>query len=855
MSMSRLLTSTPPIFLLIISSSCGIAFAREHFNPALLETGQGVSPAVDLSIYEKGMQAPGKYRVDIFLNGKPVDTLEVNFIENPSSTDKNGLTPCLSPEQLIEWGVKVDDYPDVYADKGQCANLSAIPAATSEFQFSRQRLNLSIPQAAMLSRPQDYVSPDKWDEGISALLLGYNLSGITTRERNNSGQDGDSQYGNFHPGLNIGPWRLRNFTTWNHDSGGENKIDSVYNYVSRDIKSLKSQMLVGDSNTKNDVFDSFAFRGLELASDDDMTPDSIRNYAPVIHGIAKTNAVVTVTQNGHTVYKTTVAPGAFEINDLYSTGSAGDLQVEIKESDGSVQTLIVPYASLPVLHREGHYDYSIVAGRTNVDSGKEANFAQSTLIYGLPFGLTLYGGAQYADINYTAISSGLGENLGDIGAISFDITQAWSKPYRTDAADNRTQSSDSGQSLRLRYSKDILATGTNLSVAGYRYSTQGYMSLPDVLQTYDDDNHVGHSKNRTEITISQDIVYGSIAASYINEHYWDKSKMSSVSVSYNNSWHGITYGFSYTYSLNNDDYNTSNDGDNSDDDDDNNHDDRQFSFNVSIPFDKFLPGSFVNYSLNSAQHGATTHNVGISGTALADNSLNWNVQEGYSSDNNQTNGSVYGNYQGRYSELSGGYSYDANNHRLNYGIQGGIVVHKDGITLAQQLNDTIVLVNAQGAQGVPVSSQTGVMTDGNGFAVVPYANPYHKNSVSLDTEHITSRNIDLQETTQYVYPTRGAVVEAGYRASIGYRALMTLVQANHKPVPFGAMVSLPGTSAHGENSGIVGDEGQVYLSGLKDAGTLQVTWGKNSATQCVVNYSLPEKKSLSGIEILHAECL
>ncbi|WP_072129020.1 fimbria/pilus outer membrane usher protein [Kluyvera genomosp. 1] len=849
--MSRLLISTPPLILLIIYSSSEVASAREHFNPALLETGQGISANVDLSAYERGSQAPGKYRVDIYLNNKQVDTRDVDFIEQIASADKSNLIPCLSLKQLKEWGVKIDEYPGIATDDSRCANLSAIPAAATELQFSRQRLNISIPQAALLSRPKDYVSPDKWDEGISALLLSYNLSGITTRKRNSSGQDGDSQYGSFHPGLNIGPWRFRNFTTWNHDNTGENNLDSVYNYVSRDIKSLKSQLVLGDSNTKNDVFDSLAFRGASLASDDDMTPDSVRNYAPVIHGIAKSNAVVTVMQNGHSIYKTTVAPGAFEINDLFSTGSAGDLQVEIKESDGSVQTLIVPYASLPVLHREGHYDYSIVAGRTHVGSGKEASFTQSTLIYGLPHGLTLYGGVQYADIDYTALSAGLGENLGNFGALSFDITQAWSKPYRTGMDDTRTQSNDSGQSLRLRYSKDILTTGTNFSIAGYRYSTRGYMSLPDVLQSYDDTNFTGHSKNRTEFTISQDIVYGSIAASYVNEHYWDKSRMSSVSVSYNNSWRGITYGFSYTYNLNNDDNTDSDDVHNTSD----SSDERQFSFNLSIPFDSFSSGSFVNYSLNNTRHGATTHNVGISGTALADNSLNWSVQEGYSNDDNQTNGSLYGNYQGRYAELSSGYAYDGNSHRLNYGIQGGIVAHKNGITLAQSLNDTIILVNAQGAKDVPVSSQTGVMTDSRGFAVVPYANPYHKNSISLDTEQITSSNVDLHDTTQYVYPTRGAVVEAGYRASIGYRALFTLIQANGKPVPFGAMVSPTGTPTEKDNSSIVGDEGQAYLSGLQDTGKLQVKWGTTRVTQCVVNYSLPKKKSLSGIEILHAECL
>lgn len=205
--------------------------------------------------------------------------------------------------------------------------------------------------------------------------------------------------------------------------------------------------------------------------------------------------------------------------------------------------------------------------------------------------------------------------------------------------------------------------------------------------------------------------------------------------------------------------------------------------------------------------------------------------------------------------FNGGYSYDANSHQFNYGDQGGIVAHSHGIAWHRSLTTPLSWLTRR-AQGVAVSNRAGVMTDGRGFAVVPYANPYHKNSISLDTEQISNHSVDLQEATKYVYPTRGAVVEAGYRATIGYRALLTLaVQANGKPVPFGATVSVNATPTNENNSSIVGDDGQVYLSGLKDAGSVQVKWEMKGASQCTATYSLPERKSLSGIEILHANCL
>ena len=40
----------------------------------------------------------------------------------------------------------------------------------------------------------------------------------------------------------------------------------------------------------------------------------------------------------------------FTIDDINSAANGGDLQVTIKEADGSIQTLYVPYSSVPVLN-------------------------------------------------------------------------------------------------------------------------------------------------------------------------------------------------------------------------------------------------------------------------------------------------------------------------------------------------------------------------------------------------------------------------------------------------------------------------------------------------------------------------
>src|SRR5690606_5370678 len=130
------------------------------------------------------------------------------------------------------------------------ANLSAIPDAFAEFLFSRQQLRISIPQKAITSAGSSAVAESSWDEGVPALLLNYSASGSKTDARVNGTDNTRSQYINLRPGLNVGPWRFRNYTTWQSDnSTAENKWDSVYNYIQRDIRALKSELTLGDSSS------------------------------------------------------------------------------------------------------------------------------------------------------------------------------------------------------------------------------------------------------------------------------------------------------------------------------------------------------------------------------------------------------------------------------------------------------------------------------------------------------------------------------------------------------------------------------------------------------------------------------
>ncbi|MDP5008069.1 MAG: fimbria/pilus outer membrane usher protein, partial [Glaciimonas sp.] len=73
------------------------------------------------------------------------------------------------------------------------------------------------------------------------------------------------------------------------------------------MSALKSQLIVGDAFTTGQIMESVRLRGASLETDDRQTPQSQQGYAPVVRGMADTNAKVSITQNNYTIYETTVA--------------------------------------------------------------------------------------------------------------------------------------------------------------------------------------------------------------------------------------------------------------------------------------------------------------------------------------------------------------------------------------------------------------------------------------------------------------------------------------------------------------------------------------------------------------------
>jgi len=818
------------------------AEVKEYFNPELLESDSNSDIDASLSAIENGNQLPGVYHVDVFINNELFGTKDIEFkINDMEGSNTEKLMPCLSYDFLEGASINMRLFTGV-TPEDKCVNIMSIPQSSSKFDFSSQRLSLSFPQSVMIQNARGFVPVELWDEGINAFIINYNFSGSRTEAKEKK-EIFSNNYLNFRPGLNIGPWRQRNYLTYYQNSTGKKEWNRVYSYLQRDLQSFRSQIVFGDSTSKSDVFDSVPFRGVQLYSDNDMLPDSLKGYAPVVRGIAKTNALVKVKQNGYIIYQTYVSPGSFVLSDLYPTGGSGDLHVTIKETDGSEQFLLIPYASLPVLQRQGQLRYNIVSGTyrsydTNVSSTK---FSQLSLSYGLPWGNTLYGGTQISQ-PYKSFSYGIGQNLGVIGAISIDLTNASSKL--------KYQNKTNGNTYRIRYSKNFLSTGTNLTIAGYKYSTNGYNTLQEVMSSYTREHNsysVAYTKEKAEVTLNQNLdSAGALTLSFMRENLLnDKGFSETMGLGYSNSWLGMSY--SINFSRNKNHYNSSVNGYK------HYNDNNLFALNVSFPLDFSKQQSFINYTLNSGSDGKVQNTIGVNGSLLEGNNLNWNIQKGFSNDRLNDSSNLNLSYRATYGELNAGYGFSNSSQTFNYGVSGGMLLHRNGLTLSQQSGETLALVKIPGASGVGLMNQIGVKTDFRGYTVIPYLTPYQKNQVSLNANNLPY-NIDITNSAHVIVPTRGAIVLTEFEANLGERALVNLrIKNRDTNVPFGTVVKYH-NSSNISSSSIVGDNGQVYLAGVSKTGTLTAQWGKLPTERCSANYDLSNLKPEGNIFIIESDC-
>ncbi len=803
----------------LVASDSALAEGAEknvEFDPVFLQGFGGTNN--DLSRFSAGSSAtPGRYQVSVYLGEEYLSLQEVTF----NQTEK-GVIPCLSPELLAAITFNDAQLPDpmrqALKQPQPCSDLAALlPDARATFDSSEQRLTLSIPQRYLRQNARGEVDPLLWNRGINSGFVSYGLNAWQNSYR---GSSDNSLYASLNSGLNIDGWYLRHNGIWNHGLG-QDGYTALNTYVQRDLTPLRSRLLAGQSNTSGVLFDTLPFTGVQISSDERMLPASQRGYAPDIRGIARTNARVTVRQGGNVIYETTVSPGEFLINDLYPTGYGGDLQVTVTEADGTLQQFSVPYAAVAQLLRPGNAQFSLTAGRLRselVDDGPA--LYQGTLQYGLSNTLTGYSGLQLSE-NYYAILAGAAVST-PAGAVAADVTQAATQL-------GNKSSSVSGQSYRFSWNKTLTDTGSNLSLATYRFSTSGYMDFLTAMQSRQavergtDINRLYRAKNRATLTASQALPenFGQFYVSASVQNYWNQPGSDvQYQLGYNNQFKTVSWGLSAGRAQTRTGAQQS-----------------TYLLSMSFPLGRSDGGHqpYVRMDWNRDSNGGNAQQATLSGNLGSRNQYGYSATASHDVRTGDS-GSLNGQYRSSVTSLNGGISKGAGYRSTSLGASGTLVAHAGGVTLSPYTGETMALVEAKGAKGAQVSGYPGIEIDSFGYAAVPYLNPYQFNDIQIDPKN-APEDIELENTQQRVAPWAGAVVKVNFNSQ---RGTPLLISGSFKgqPLPFGADVQ----NSLGERVGSVGQGGQLYARVKKESGSLTVSWAKGAQGKCTIEYRIPVSK-------------
>lgn len=819
------------------------------------------SSSFNLDYFSKsGGMFPGEYDVSVYVNDKKVDQGLVHFVadeNNPSI-----LRAIINIEQLEVWGIraekqakkvnteKISEQSNIDILEGREIQSSQnikdhmssetnneyesgtsnnhillsqwVPGAKEVFNYQEGSLKIIVPQANLAPPGWLRTPATSWNQGIPALMVNYDYSGSSM----NNKSDGTYRFDflNLNGLLNVMGWRLRNDMNYSKSSTGHSKWNVLNTYLQHDYSFWQGgQLTLGQTSTDGSILESVPFEGIMLQSDDMMINPDLGGFAPVVSGIANSNAVVSVYQKGILIFQQNVPPGPFEFKDL-TRNYNGDMDIEIREADGTIRRYTQASAQVPILVREGRTHYNLAAGRYHQDgykdNGLSKEFALGSLAWGASNSTTLYSGMLLSK-DYSSLSLGVGKYMPVVGALSADIVYS-------NARFPGKYGNKQGQAYRLSYSRAF--DDTSLNLMAYRYATKNYYTYSDAMQldrrTFmsSDDSNRRQQRSRFQLSVSQGLGdYGSLSLSGSRDDYWNSSGYNeNWSMSYSKSFKGVS--FSLAGGLNRSPDNGT---------------DKIFSLTLSSSLGDWFGSrnTSVNYSM-SGYNNNVQNNVGLSGSILDNGRMNYSVSQGWNNQGNSSNTNASLNYNATYGNVSAGYGRQKDAKQYNYGLSGGAVLHPGGITLSQPLSfeSANALIEIPGASGVQIAHGN-IQTDWFGNAVVPNLIPYARNEIAIAVTSLPE-NVEIRNNNSILIPAKGSLVKVPFDAEVGRRALLKIIYQD-KPLPFGTMVTA-NTKGITRN-GIIADKGKVYLSGLSESGSLVAQWGKYDDERCEGEFKLPEE--------------
>jgi len=779
-----------------------------QFNPAFLPGGDAMK--IDLSRYTRGNPVmAGTYDADVWLNGEWQWRRRVRFATEDEASD---AIPCVSRADLVSFGVTLP--ASLATDDEGCRPLSDhLPGATSRFDVSEQRLDIEVPQASRARRPSGLVPPAQRDAGVASGQLGWHAN----LHRNTMGKHSrTARFLALEAGINAGDWRLRSAGAWS-----ASRYRRRHLYVERQIEAWRSQWRAGEFLVSDGSFAPVRVHGMSVASDARMEDDAGSGYKPRVRGVARTHAIVRVSQAGVLLRELSVTPGPFVIDDLQGIGRGGHLDVTVDEEDGGRTSFRVPFFAMPDLLGEGRTSASMSVGRAVTTRGRGGALVQATWRRGLPRDTTLYSGWRGWAGSHSIVLGAAVDTLA--GAFAVDFTgariarfssfsrPAWSRAWRV----RHGRRWHDGTSMWVSLARE---RGGALPGTGQRRSP----------------GQVGDAgEDRLDIVLQRELPAGSGALTASGDLRRTKHRSAShrprtetsFAFAWTRGWRRATLDVSLRRATN----------------------DVSARLGVSIPWGSAPTTPTLTLASQGARHDASRVQLGVAGAMGREREVAYGAFLGQGAGGDRPVGLSASRLSGG-GESSVAVDRSRGAHAESFATSGGLVLHRGGVTRTQRLGEAMALVHAPGATGARLSSATGVRLDRRGYGVAPHLAPFRWNPIEIDPAGL-SLDVSLLSTRRSVAPTAGALVLLPFDTDVGRTALLVARQADGAPPPFGADV----LDSEGRSVGVVGQAGNIFVRNVVPGAALTVRWGRRTQDQCIVRMETDGEAAL-GLTRLTGVC-
>ncbi|HAO9129025.1 TPA: fimbrial biogenesis outer membrane usher protein [Escherichia coli] len=688
-------------------------------------------------------------------------TEEYDIYWYAAENDASKTYACLTPELVAQFGLKED----------VAKNLQWIHdgKCLNPGQLEGIDIKADLSQSALvISLPQAYLeyTDTDWDppsrwDDGISGLIADYSITAQTRHEENGGDDSNEISGNGTVGVNLGAWRLR--ADWQTD----------YQHS----KSNDDDVISGDDTQKNWEWSRYyAWRALPSLKaklglgEDYLNSDIFDGFNYVGGSISTDDQMLPPNLRGY-------AP---DISGVAHT------------------------ASMPFLTRPGQVRYKLMMGRPqewghHVEGGF---FSGGEASWGIANGWSLYGGA-LADEHYQSAALGVGRDLSVFGAVAFDVTHSHT---RLDKETAYGKGSLDGNSFRVSYSKDFDELNSRVTFAGYRFSEENFMTMSEYLDASDSEMvRTGNDKEMYTATYNQNFRDAGVSVylNYTRHTYWDRDEQTNYNIMLS---HYFNLGSIRNMSISMTGYRYEYD----------NQSDKGVYISLSMPWGD---SSTISYNGNYGS-GSDSSQVGY--FSRVDDATHYQLNVGTSDNHSSVDG--YYSQDGSMAQVD----VSANYHEGQYtsagiSLQGGATLTAQGGALhrTQNMGGTRLLIDADGVAGVPVEGNgAAVYTNMFGKAVVADVNNYYRNQAYIDLNNLPE-NAEATQSVVQATLTEGAIGYRKFSVISGQKAMAVLRLQDGSYPPFGAEVK----NDNAQNVGLVDDDGNVYLAGVKPGEHMTVSWG------------------------------